>query len=100
LLFIYPSLIGGFSLPYGAKTTWSKVFKRSICALACVSAGFFGFWAMGWPAFGLGVLALQLFIAAGSVYLGVKNPYTNAPLEQFLISILLTLTIPFWAYVK
>jgi hypothetical protein len=100
LLLIWPALIIAFGLPYGSDTFWGKAVKRAVFALGNVSAGFFGYWAMGMPTFGIGILIFQLFIGSGSIYLGVKNPYKNAPLEQFLICILLTLTIPFWAFVK
>ena len=99
-LFIWPALIGGFSLGYGGDTTIEKVVKRTIYALGCIAAGVFGFWAMGWPAFGVGILIFQLIVGITSVWLGVKNPYNNAPLEQAMICLLLTLSLPFWPYVR
>jgi len=97
---MWPALIGGMSLGYGADTTWGKIVKRTIFALGTCFAGFFGYWAMGFPGFGLGILIMQVLVGLFSVWLGVKNPYNNAPLEQGIICLLLTFTVPFWAYVK
>lgn len=97
---MYPFLIIGFSMGYDAETTWGKVFKRLLFAISCVSVGIFGLWATGFTAFGWGVLTLQFLVGLGSIYLGVVNPYGNAPVEQFLICTLITMTIPFWPYIK
>ncbi len=98
-LLIYVGLAVAFSLPYGSDTFWGKLSQRAVFAIGVVSAGVFGAWAMGWPAFGWGILGLQLIVGLGSVYLGVRNPYKNAPLEQGMICLLLTFTIPFWGFV-
>lgn len=100
LIFMWGALIGGFSLPYGSDTLWGKITKRIVFALGCIATSFFGYWAMGFPAFGLGIIIFQTIVGLTSVYLGVKNPYSNAPLEQGMICLLLTLTTPFWAYVR
>jgi hypothetical protein len=99
LVLIWPALIGGFSLGYGGETTGTKVIKRAIFAAGCCSAGVFGLWATGWTGAGIGVLVLQFLIGGGSVYLGVRNPYSNAPLEQLIICLLLTFSVPFWGFV-
>ena len=51
-ILIFPSLIGGFSLGYGANTTGEKIIKRSLFALGCIFAGIFGLWATGFTGFG------------------------------------------------
>ena len=99
-ILIWPALIGGMSLGYGADNLGEKILKRSIFALGVCTAGIFGLWATGWTGFGIGILVMQVVIGAASVFLGAQNPYSNSPLEQFLISQILTLTVPFWAFVR
>ena len=99
-LLMIPALIIGFSLGYGGDTTAEKVFKRTICALGILSACAIGYWATGFTAAGLGVLIMSGIVGATSIYMGVANPFNNAPLEQFLICQVLTLFVPFWAFVK
>lgn len=97
---MYPLLVIAFSLGYDADTLWDRLFRRTIFAAACVSVGILGLWATGFTGFGWGILAFQFLVGLGSVYLGTVNPYGNAPLEQLLICSLITMTIPFWPYIK
>jgi len=97
-IFIYPCLIGGFSLGYGANTTWEKILKRGIFALGVLTACFCGFWATGATILGWIVVGLAFLTGVTSVVLGVINPFNNAPLEQFIICQVLCLYIPYWAF--
>jgi len=98
-LLMYPCLIGGFSLGYGASTTGEKIFKRTVFALGSLMACVVGAWIAGWTASALIVLGLCFVTGLTSVVLGVWNPMHNAPLEQFLISQILTLYVPFWGFI-
>ena len=99
MLLMWPVLIGGMSLGYGGDTVGVKVLKRSIFALGVCTAGVFGLWATDFTGMGWLVLGLQVVVGAGSIALGVINPFKNAPVEQYLICQLLTLTIPFWGFI-
>jgi len=99
-LIIYPCLATGFSLGYGADTTGVKIRKRTIFALGVLTACVVGAWIAGWTASALLVLGLCFVTGLTSVALGVWNPFNNAPLEQYLICQLLTLYVPFWAFVR
>jgi hypothetical protein len=99
-ILIYPCLIGAFSLPYGADTTGEKILKRVIFALGTNISILCGIWALGFPMMGWIVLSLGVFIGLSSVVLGVWNPFNSATAEQFLISQILTLFIPFIPFIK
>lgn len=99
-LFIYPALILGFSLPYGGKTTLVKGLKRFVFALGVGLACWCGLWATGFTPMGWVIMGLSTAIGLGSVVLGVMNPFNNAPLEQGLICVLLTLFIPWWPFIR
>lgn len=99
-ILIYPALIGGFSLGYGASTTGEKILKRTIFALGSLSAIIFGLWGLGFPVMGWLVLGLAILIGLTSVVMGVFNPFNNAPLEQYLICQVLTLFIPFISFIS
>jgi hypothetical protein len=99
-ILMWPCLIGGFSLGYGGKTTIEKVLKRSVFALGVLTACICGAWAVGFTISAWVVVGLALVTGLTSVVLGVFNPFSNAPLEQFIISQVLTLYVPFWAFVN
>jgi len=99
MLLVFPALLGGFSLPYGADDLVGKIVKRAVFASGVCFAGFFCLWGLGFPGAGIGIFVMQLVVGLGSVFLGVKNPYKNAPLEQYMICQLLTFTIPFWGFI-
>jgi hypothetical protein len=99
MLLMYPCLVGGMCLGYGGELLFQKIYKRTIFALGCCFTGFIGAWATGFTGAGIGICIFQLIIGMGSVYLGVRNPYNNAVVEQFIISLLLTFTIPFWGFI-
>lgn len=96
----YAFLILGFSLPYGADTVSEKIFKRSVFVVGSLLASFVCLWAIDFSVFGWVVFVLQSLIGLGSIVLGVINPFKNAPLEQYLISQLLTLFFVFWSFVR
>ena len=99
-LLIYPALIGGFSLGYSSDTLLGKITRRTIFALGVLMACLVGLWATGFTSFGWVVFILAAVTGLTSVVLGAINPFKNAPLEQFLICQVLTLYIPFWAYIR
>ena len=99
-LLFFPALIAGMSLGYGAKTTGGKIVKRLIFALGVTACCALGAWAHGFGAMSLVICGLSVFTGLTSIVLGVINPFNNAPLEQFLICQVLTLYVPFWAFVR
>lgn len=99
-LLLYPCLWGGFSLGYGGKTTFVKVLKRTAFAFGTLTACVVGAWILQWSVSALVVLGLCFVTGLTSVVLGVVNPFNNAPLEQYLICQVLTLYVPFWAFIK
>jgi hypothetical protein len=86
LLGIYPLLIAGFSLGYGANSMIGKVIRRSIYALGvCACGGLF------WSIFGYKMLWVAIpHIGVGlfSIYLGVRNPIYAAAEEVFVCALL------------
>lgn len=82
LLLIYPALSVGFSFGYGADLVWTKIIKRTIFALAVLSAGLVCACSMGGNAWL--VFPCHLGIGLWSVYLGVTNPVQAAAEEVFV----------------
>lgn len=78
----YPCLAIGFSLGYGADILWQKIVKRTIFALAVMTAGLVCAFSMGGNAWL--VLPFQVGVGLWSVYLGVKNPVQAAAEEVFV----------------
>jgi hypothetical protein len=99
-LLFWPCLIGGFSLGYGADTFWAKFIKRTVFALGVCFCGVIGLWMTGFTGYGWGILISQILLSGFSVYLGTKNPYSSARVEEYLICQVLVLTIPFWPFVR
>jgi len=86
LLTVFPALSIGFHLGYGSDVFLTKVFKRSICALAICSAGLvccFIFGGHAWM-----ILPLHIGVGIWSVWLGVKNPVHAAAEETFVCLLL------------
>ncbi len=88
LLVVWPMLIGGFSLGYGAEQLGPKIIKRSIVVFACCSACVLCSVILGnyW------LLIPAIGVAAFSVFLGVKNPI-EAAAEEFFVCLLLTMAL-------
>jgi hypothetical protein len=86
-LLAYPLLIGCFSLGYGSEIPLTKVIKRSIVVLASLAVGLTMCLTIGGKTWL--ILPLQAIIAAGSIWLGVRNPIPAAP-EEFFVCLLLT----------
>jgi hypothetical protein len=99
-ILIWPCLVGGFSLGYGADTTMAKVIRRTIYAIGVLAACFMGLWATGFSVGGILVTGLALITGLTSIVLGVFNPFKSARVEEFMVCQVLTLYIPFWAYIK
>ena len=99
-ILVFPCLLGGMSLGYGSDITWVKVYKRAIFALGVLMACVVGAWAVGFTASAWIVIGLAFLIGSGSVVLGVLNPFSNAPAEQFLVCQTLTMFVPFLAWIR
>lgn len=99
-ILIYPVLAAGFALPYGADSLIVKVLKRTAYALAIIGAVLIGCFVHHFTGASLLVLLCAFFCGTISVILGAANPFSNAPLEQFLICQVLTLFVPFLAWIK
>jgi len=98
-LLFFPALMIGFSMGYGGDSTLEKVLRRTIYAVGILSSCAIGLWATGFTAAGWTVTALACVTGLTSVALGVFNPFKSARVEEFLVSQVLTLYIPFWPYV-
>ena len=95
MLAIWPILIGGFSLGYGADVLWLKVVRRLIYASAVLMAGVLMAFILGGNAWW--VLIPHIGVGLFSVFLGVKN-ILPAALEEIMVCVLLNLfliTYPF-----
>jgi hypothetical protein len=99
-LCFWPALIVGFSLPYGGSSVMEKVVKRTVFALGVLSCCALGLWAVGFSVSGWVVMTLAVITGLTSVALGVLNPFSNAPLEQFIICQVLCIYVPFWGFVR
>lgn len=86
LFLVYPLLIGGFSLGYGADSTISKVMRRTTYALGVCAPGLIFCLVFGGKAW----LILPVHIGVGlfSLWLGVKNPIFAAAEEIFVCALL------------
>jgi hypothetical protein len=94
---LYPLLMAGFSLGYGADTLGPKIVKRSIIVATLCASGALMAWILGGNAWW--VLPLQGFIGIGSIYLGVKNPL-QAAAEEFFVCLLLTECLIMYPMIK
>lgn len=86
-LIAYPITILYFSLGYGASIPLNKLIKRSIVAICSILVGLLFCFTIGGKAWL--ILPLQVLIASGSIWLGIKNPLHAAP-EEFFVCLLLT----------
>ena len=96
MLALYPLVATGMSLGYGAETLTRKILRRTLFALGVLSGGALLAIILGGNAWWL--LTLQIGVGLWSVFLGVKNPIAAAS-EEVLISTLLTVVYPFYAFV-
>ena len=99
-LLFFPCFVAGFSLGYGGATTPEKIAKRVIYSLCILLSCVAGLFATGFSGAGLLVAGLAVLTGLTSVVLGVFNPFNSARVEEFIIAQVLTLYIPFWAYIK
>lgn len=99
-LLMIPALMVGMSLGYGGETVSEKVLKRVLCAIGILASCIIGCFAIGFTISGLAVLILAFIVGLTSIFMGVWNPFNNAPLEQFIVCQVLTLFVPFWSMVK
>jgi len=85
-LLVYPFTILYFSLGYGSDVLLTKIIKRLIVVIFSLATGIIMCLTIGGSAWI--ILPLQVVIAAGSIWLGIKNPIPAAP-EEFFVCLLL-----------
>jgi hypothetical protein len=93
---VYPCLVGGFCMGYGADTLGLKILRRSIYTGCVLVASGFLVWAY-YPN-SLWLLIPNAGVGAWSIYMGVKNP-VEASSEEFLVCLFLTILLPFYPMV-
>src|SRR3989304_1359942 len=79
-LLVYPILAITFSLGYGSSILLVKILKRSIVVMGSLVVGILMCLTIGNEAWL--ILPLQIIVAIGSIWLGIKNPIQAAP-EEF-----------------
>lgn len=95
LMGVWPLLIGGMSLGYGAESLGGKIARRSIFCGGVVSAGALcAYFLHGWLVF-----IPHVGVAVWSIYLGVRNP-VEASFEEWYISMLLNLGLIAYPFVS
>ena len=99
-LIFFPCLIVGFSMGYGGDSLPVRVFRRTVYAIGVMSTCAVGMWISHYSGSGILVASLAFITGAGSIALGVLNPFNSARVEEFLVCQILTLYVPFWAYVR
>jgi hypothetical protein len=87
-LLAYPLIILRNHLGYGSEILSKKILKRSLVVVTSLLVGLLMCLTIGGKAWL--ILPLQLLIASGSIWLGVKNPIFAAP-EEFFVNLLLDL---------
>ena len=90
----------GVSSGYGGDTTAEKIWERSTYALGVLATTWMIIWSMGMTGSGVLVGSLATVAGAFSVFIGVKNPFGNAPVEQFVNALVLSLFIPFLPFLN
>jgi len=84
MLLVLLCLFGGFSMGYGAETTWSKLARRMVYALGVLSAGaLMAYLTNGWAVF-----VPHAGVGLWSIYLGVKNPVEATAEEGWICGLL------------
>lgn len=94
LLLIYPLLVVGYSLGYGADALGAKIIRRLVYALGVLMSGVLCAWVLG----GWWVLIPHAGVGLWSIYMGVKNPI-DSPAEEFVICMLLGLGLIMYPFV-
>ena len=96
MLAVCPLLSIGYHLGYGGDDVKTKIVKRLYYALACSGSGVLLAIVLGGNAYW--ILPIQIAVALGTVYLGVKNP-VYAAAEEFFVSVLLTVGLVMYPFV-
>jgi len=99
-LLMYPCLVIGFSMGYGADTTMEKVIRRTVYTLGVLSTCFMGLWATNFSNSGIVIIILATLTGLTSILLGVFNPFKSARVEEFMVCQVLTMYVVFWPYVR
>ncbi len=86
LFLVFPALIAGFSMGYGADTLIWKIIRRTTYALSVIASGLIFCFVFGGNAWW--VLPVHAGIGLFSVYLGVRNPIYAAAEEVFVCAVL------------
>lgn len=99
-LLTYPLIVLAFCLPYGSEIQWQKILMRLGVSVICLIASAVCLLGQALSLPSIGILIIQILLCLITVYFGVKNPFSNARLEEFLVSLFLTLFIPFWSFIR
>jgi len=97
---VFLSLFVSTSLGYGGDTTSEKIRRRTVYCLGLFVSHLICGWAVGFGSYTIGLLIYQGIASAGTIWLGVKNPFKTAVLEEGIICLLLTWMLPFWSLVR
>ena len=97
MLIVFPILILGFSLGYGADKLGVKILKRSIVVAAIMCSGILMAYILGGNAWW--VLLPHAGLAIWSVFMGVRNPILAAG-EEFFVCMLLTTGLMMYPFVN
>ena len=95
-LAIYPLLIVGFSMGYGADLGYEKIIRRTLYAIGVVSSGLLLAWTIGGNAWF--VFPLHLGVGLWSIWLGYHNPI-HAPAEECFICVLLNIGLMMYPFI-
>jgi len=95
-LAIYPCLVLGFVMGYGADSLGMKLLRRSLSAAAILSSGLLIAIVLGGAAWA--VFIPHVIVGAGSIYLGTRNPLPAA-VEEFMVCMVLNLFLITYAFV-
>jgi len=93
MIWVWPALVGGFSMGYGAFDPWHKFVRRFIYVIGIVAAGSIMTLAIGGNAWMVWVL--HAGVGLWSIWLGLKNPLHAAAEEVFVCA---TLNLGLCAY--
>jgi hypothetical protein len=100
-ILMYPILCAGFSLGYGGgDDTVLKIIRRAVYAAGVLMSCMCGVWAAWFSGSAWLVFGIAAVCGITSILLGVFNPFRSARAEEFLVCQVLTMFIPFWAFVR